>query len=263
MAPVTTRRPSHGPPGDPVRDRVGHATESADPRIGRATESADPQMPDPRGVRVSLAPGTRVDVPPLVLEPPQIPVAPAPRVAGLGFLAGAPPVRPAAPPAPSPARHVILNGQPATAELIPLDGVRATLARGGPAGTRHRVLILPRSPAHGADHGIVRREVVVGGWRVELEIEPAARAALRERARRGREEIGHSGPAEVHAIIPGVVLSVSVGAGDAVTAGQQLLVVEAMKMQNELRAPRDGTIERVAVGAGTTIEVGDLLLVIS
>jgi len=48
-----------------------------------------------------------------------------------------------------------------------------------------------------------------------------------------------------------------------VTAGQQLLVVEAMKMQNELRAPRDGTIERVAVGAGATIEVGDLLLVIS
>jgi glutaconyl-CoA decarboxylase len=52
-------------------------------------------------------------------------------------------------------------------------------------------------------------------------------------------------------------------AGDAVTAGQQLLVVEAMKMQNELRAPRDGTVERVAVGAGRTIEVGDLLLVIS
>ena len=94
-------------------------------------------------------------------------------------------------------------------------------------------------------------------------MEPAARAALRERARRGREEVGHSGPIEVHAIIPGVVVSVSVAAGDAVTAGQQLLVVEAMKMQNELRAPRDGTIERVAVGAGTTIEVGDLLLVIS
>ena len=47
------------------------------------------------------------------------------------------------------------------------------------------------------------------------------------------------------------------------TAGQQLLVVEAMKMQNELRAPRDGTIEQVAVGAGATIEVGDLLLVIA
>jgi glutaconyl-CoA decarboxylase len=51
-------------------------------------------------------------------------------------------------------------------------------------------------------------------------------------------------------------------AGDAVVASQQLLVVEAMKMQNELRAPRDGTITRVAVGAGENIEVGDLLLVL-
>ncbi|MBI3745900.1 MAG: acetyl-CoA carboxylase biotin carboxyl carrier protein subunit, partial [Chloroflexi bacterium] len=92
---------------------------------------------------------------------------------------------------------------------------------------------------------------------------PAARAALRERARRGREEIEHSGPSEVHAIIPGVVVSVSIVAGDAVSAGQQLLVVEAMKMQNELRAPRDGTVERVAVAAGQTIEVGDLLLVLA
>jgi biotin carboxyl carrier protein len=47
-----------------------------------------------------------------------------------------------------------------------------------------------------------------------------------------------------------------------VVAGQQLLAVEAMKMQNELRAPRDGTIDRVAVAPGRTIEVGDLLLVI-
>ena len=58
-------------------------------------------------------------------------------------------------------------------------------------------------------------------------------------------------------------MTVSVAAGEAVTAGQQLLVVEAMKMQNELRAPRDGTVERVAVATGTTIEVGDLLLVLA
>jgi biotin carboxyl carrier protein len=111
--------------------------------------------------------------------------------------------------------------------------------------------------------GTTRREVVVGGWRFEVEIEPAARAALRERATRGREAAGRSGPTEVRAIIPGVVVTVSVASGDAVTAGQQLLVIEAMKMQNELRAPRDGTIERVAVGAGAKIEVGDLLLVIA
>jgi pyruvate carboxylase len=59
-----------------------------------------------------------------------------------------------------------------------------------------------------------------------------------------------------------VVVSVAVAPGDAVGAGQQLLVVEAMKMQNELRAPRAGTVERVAVGERSTIEVGDLLVVI-
>jgi biotin carboxyl carrier protein len=51
--------------------------------------------------------------------------------------------------------------------------------------------------------------------------------------------------------------------GDIVTAGQQLLTVEAMKMQNELRAPRDGTIERVSIGAGATVEPGDVLVVLA
>jgi biotin carboxyl carrier protein len=105
--------------------------------------------------------------------------------------------------------------------------------------------------------------VLVDGFRFEVEVQSERIAALRERASRGRESTVHSGPLEVKAIIPGKVVSVSVTAGDAVTAGQQLLVVEAMKMQNELRAPRDGTIERVAVAPGVNIEVGDLLVVIS
>jgi biotin carboxyl carrier protein len=105
--------------------------------------------------------------------------------------------------------------------------------------------------------------VLVGGFRFEVEVEPERLAALRERATRGRGEGAHGGPQEVRAIIPGKVVSVSVAAGDAVTAGQQLLVVEAMKMQNELRAPRDGTIDKVGVAPGVNIEVGDLLVVIS
>ncbi|HJP90126.1 MAG TPA: biotin/lipoyl-containing protein [Candidatus Limnocylindrales bacterium] len=124
-------------------------------------------------------------------------------------------------------------------------------------------LVLPMEPAAGQSAGVERREVLIDGWRIEVTVELEARAALRERARRGSAEAGASGPTKVHAIIPGVVVAVSVAPGDAVTAGQQLLVVEAMKMQNELRAPRDGTVEQVAVGAGSTIEVGDLLLVLA
>ena len=111
------------------------------------------------------------------------------------------------------------------------------------------------------EHG--HPEVLVDGWRLDVAVESERRAALRERARRGAGAAAHGGPTEVRAIIPGRVVSVSVVPGDEVVAGQQLLVVEAMKMQNELRAPRAGTVASIATGTGRTIEVGDLLLVLS
>ena len=110
--------------------------------------------------------------------------------------------------------------------------------------------------------GLDRVEVVVDGWRFEVEVEDARRAELRARGTRRTEAAGSSGPMEIRAIIPGRVAAVRVVAGDAVEAGRTLLVVEAMKMQNELRAPRGGRVQRVAVGEGETIEAGDLLVVI-
>ena len=106
-------------------------------------------------------------------------------------------------------------------------------------------------------------EVVVDGWRVEVELEPERRAVLRERARRGTSDAGRTGPLEIRAIIPGRIVAVSVTPGDAVENGQQLLVLEAMKMQNELRAPRSGTVEQVRAAVGQNVEVGDLLVVIT
>jgi len=233
-----------------------------------ATEAGHGRTPDPRGVRVSLVPAAAAaGLAPLIIEPPQVPVAPPGQVAGTGLSGGAAPARSPGWPDAGPPGHVLANGVLVEAGLLSLDAEHAILVQGGLAGTRDRVLLLPLESApsagHGVGRGVARREVVVEGWRIEVDVEPAARAALRDRARRAQEGVGHGGPTEVRAIIPGVVVSVSVVPGDAVTAGQQLLVVEAMKMQNELRAPRDGTIERVAVGAGRTIEVGDLLLVIS
>jgi biotin carboxyl carrier protein len=55
---------------------------------------------------------------------------------------------------------------------------------------------------------------------------------------------------------------VDVADGDAVDAGQRVLVVEAMKMQNELRSPRAGTVTGISVGPGQTVELGDVLLVV-
>lgn len=106
-------------------------------------------------------------------------------------------------------------------------------------------------------------EVVVDGWRFELRVEDAARAGLRERAARDRGAAGAGGPLQVRAVIPGRVVSLSVAEGTVVAAGEPLLVIEAMKMQNELRAPRAGTVERLAVTAGATVERGDLLAVLA
>lgn len=155
----------------------------------------------------------------------------------------------------------LVDGVPVAARLHRLDEVHGRLERvEGGMTTRTDVLFGP--VGHDPRHGAAVREIVVDGWRVEVEIEPERRALLRERAQRGAGAASLGGPVEVRAIIPGRVVAVSVEAGDAVEAGQQILVVEAMKMQNELRAPREGSVERLGVAVGDTIEVGDLLVVI-
>jgi biotin carboxyl carrier protein len=125
----------------------------------------------------------------------------------------------------------------------------------------HRVVIGRLGPMHPDGRRPV--EVVVDGWRFEFEVEDAGRASIRERASRDRStRPGGGEPLEIRAIIPGRIASVAVTVGDTVEAGQSLLAVEAMKMQNELRSPRDGVVGRLAVGERQTIEVGDLLAVI-
>ena len=64
---------------------------------------------------------------------------------------------------------------------------------------------------------------------------------------------------QVTAYMPGRVVSVLVAEGEAVSAGQGVLVLEAMKMQNEIQAEHDGTIKRVCVAAGEAVDAGDLL----
>jgi biotin carboxyl carrier protein len=159
--------------------------------------------------------------------------------------------------APSP-DGLLVDGKGSTARLVALDGGHARLV--DESGGTVRIVLGPVE--HRPQGGVDVREVVVGGWRVVVELESERHASLRERARRSRAEGVTGGPLDVHAIIPGRIVALNVALGDTVTAGQQLLVLEAMKMQNELRAPRDGTIDRVAIAVGETVEVGDVLLVI-
>ncbi|MBP3602456.1 MAG: biotin/lipoyl-binding protein [Alistipes sp.] len=69
-----------------------------------------------------------------------------------------------------------------------------------------------------------------------------------------------AGANAIVAPLPGSVVSISVKAGDAVKAGQQLAVIEAMKMENEILAPADGTIKAVHVSAGQAVQQGDALI---
>ena len=62
--------------------------------------------------------------------------------------------------------------------------------------------------------------------------------------------------------LPGTVLSINVKEGDTVAAGQTLLVLEAMKMENNIDAERGGVVKQVLVQAGATVMEGDVLLVI-
>lgn len=156
--------------------------------------------------------------------------------------------------------HATVDGHTVAVSLRRLDEVRARLATqadDAPAA----ILLLPPSAAAGRS-GVIRREVVIDGWRFEVDVEPEARAALRERASRAAASHVQAGPFEVRAVIPGRIVSVEVVPGDSVVAGQRVMIIEAMKMQNELRVPRDGTVGRIVAGEGETIEVGDLLLVL-
>ena len=66
----------------------------------------------------------------------------------------------------------------------------------------------------------------------------------------------------VNAPMPGNILKVNVKAGDAVKAGTVLVVLEAMKMENEIMAPKDGTVTQVLVSKGSTVDTGAPLVVI-
>lgn len=71
------------------------------------------------------------------------------------------------------------------------------------------------------------------------------------------------GRQQIVAPMPGKVVRFLVKAGDTVEAGQGLLVVEAMKMQNEIRSPKSGTVERVLIAEGQTVNAGEVLCVVA
>jgi biotin carboxyl carrier protein len=83
------------------------------------------------------------------------------------------------------------------------------------------------------------------------------------REMRGRKSAGAGdGPLKIAAMMPGKVVRVLVSEGDAIEAGQGLVVVEAMKMQNEMKSPKAGRVVEIKTRADATVAAGEVLLVI-
>ena len=95
-----------------------------------------------------------------------------------------------------------------------------------------------------------QHEVSLAGATINLEIiDPLAM-----RRRRSEDEMGGGGV--VKALMPGRVVRVLVNKGDAVQKGSGLLILEAMKMENEIQAPASGTVDQIFVTPGDTVESG-------
>jgi pyruvate carboxylase subunit B len=97
----------------------------------------------------------------------------------------------------------------------------------------------------------------VDGYRFEAEALDERRRALRDLT---GAAAGPTGPAPIIAPMPGLIVRVNVVPGDTVEAGQGVVVMEAMKMENELRATAAGKVRSVDVTPGTAVEKGALLV---
>ena len=98
--------------------------------------------------------------------------------------------------------------------------------------------------------------VSVNGLRYPAEILDA-RAALRKAAQHG-----HDGVVALRAPMPGKIVKILLQPGTAVSVNQGILVMEAMKMQNEVKSPKSGIVKRVAVQENAAVNAGELLAVV-
>jgi biotin carboxyl carrier protein len=99
--------------------------------------------------------------------------------------------------------------------------------------------------------------MLVGSSRYSCEVNDPRSLRTRRAA-----AVGADGPQKITAPMPGKVVRIMVPQGETVEAGKGVVVVEAMKMQNELKSPKTGKVEKVLVAEGATVNAGDTLAII-
>ena len=139
---------------------------------------------------------------------------------------------------------VLVDGRPLSVDVFPTARHFTTLIIDGRC---HDAGVLRQ----GAQHAVVLRD---GTFEVTLVAAARGAAAPHRKAA--------AGPAKVSAPMPGKIVRVVAAAGQEVRAGECLVVMEAMKMENEIRSPRDGRIKDVLVKEGQAVESGALLILV-
>jgi len=161
----------------------------------------------------------------------------------------------------------------------------------GPSGKRQHVVELEREgesfrvvlDGHPVDANVVQVaastvSILLDGQSFEVHVTPALEGKLKlqsgpheftaevqdPRSWRGRKHGGleAEGRQQVLAPMPGKVIRLLVKEGETVQSGQGLIVIEAMKMQNEIRSPKSGTVERLLVKEGQPVNAGEVLCVV-
>ncbi len=151
-------------------------------------------------------------------------------------------------------------------EIIEEAGERKVLLDGEPFDIQYReadslgqVIVMHGGRSYGlsVEGDLHKAHVTLAGYSYSLTMEDERERAANLAA---KEALGGGGPLE--ATMPGIVVEVLVQEGQEVAAGQPLLILEAMKMQNEIVAPGDGVVDRIAVQAGETVPAGHVLVVL-
>ena len=145
-------------------------------------------------------------------------------------------------------------------DVVTVDGVHSTAHLNEVEGTPVRMVTIGDEvhrvmARRGASRG--KYTLWLDGFRHEVEALDERTRAIRALSGAGKEV---SGPAPLVAPMPGMIVRIAVAVGDSVQVGQGLIVMEAMKMENELRAATPGTVKAILAREGTAVEKGALLL---
>jgi biotin carboxyl carrier protein len=143
---------------------------------------------------------------------------------------------------------VMVNGEPHNVDFRTIDG-----------SALYSLLLDNASWEALLDRNGDEYRVLIGG---ELHVVTVQDERTRKMAQAEKAQAAHPGEVIIKAPMPGLVRDVQVNVGDSVAVKQGVVILEAMKMQNELRTPKAGTVKQVHVKPGDKVEQGQVLLIV-